>query len=204
MKNKVILAFLCLIFSFSLFSCNMFSENPYSQSDKEMEKVRIFIGRESNNDSEYYVIKQDGYGRIQEWNIYSKEDDSLIGTNNFVYSGYIIEEQKVVSPNGKILLDRFYTLDDKGKILTQNSVFNGEISQTRFFKEDDGSDIAEEDFGVCFVKYDEFGRVVSWRERKSAEEESLTVTNFGPFGLVSEITYTNGIETYRFELTEKK
>ncbi len=167
MKTKkiitIVLSFMiCVV---SLIGCAGKSNNPYGVSDEEMAKVRTFIGRETNNDNEYYVIRQDGYGRIQEWNVYSEEDDSLTANIDFAYSGYIIVEQTVTSHNGEILIDRFYTLDDQGKVLTQNMSLDGEISQTRFFKEDDGSEIAEEDFGVCFVKYDELGRIVSWREK---------------------------------------
>ena len=204
MKTKIFALVLCFaLLAISLFSCAGKSDNPYGLSEKEMSEVRTFTAHESGApEGNYSIIKQDGYGKIYEWTSYDA-DGKVTTTSEYEYDGIVITKITIRDAQGNEILCLADTLDENGKIITRNVYLNGELGQTQFFKDDNGQEIPAEEAGVVYVKYDELGRICSSRQLNGDGTESLTLTEFGPLGLVSEINYLDGEEVHRIELKEQ-
>ena len=191
--TKILCLALCLVLlSISLFSCAKKTETT-----DEMSEVRTFKAVDTNGDS-YCIIKQDGYGKIYEWKQY-KNDDTLLHIIDYVFTGRLATEVTASDTEGNVLYELTYSLDEDGKYVTRNAVVDGEVQETLFMLEDDGT-VQEYELGVLYVTYDELGRAVKYVTRYSEEEEEVTVTNYNSFGFESETTYINGEEVYKISL----
>lgn len=199
--TKVLSLVLCAVMlALSLFSCSKKAENPYGVSDEEMSVVRTFKGTD-NYDEGYSIVKQDGYGRIFEWNQYDNNDE-LVMTLEHEYDGYILKSGVFTYANGEAAHKFEYVVDDDGKYTEVHSYLDSETKTVTVMKEDDGVLEYEED--VRYVTYDELGRAVQFKTKYSSGMEEITVVKYGPLGLESETTYSGGIEAYTITFEELK
>ena len=191
MKKYKILALLLLIIV-TVSGCS-------STAKKESPMIRQFIAKESATPEEYMIIKQDGYGVISEWRCYNMSDE-LTAYIECEFEDIFMKEQRVYDANGNLDRRIVYEREPNGKLINRKMYRDDELIFTEFFQEEtENMPAISKDNTI--VRYDELGRVIRMKSISEDGSEELIITEYDNFGLKREITYIDGEESYRLELS---